>query len=258
MEESVFPIIGGESRLPVYLVGVGRMARQSSIFRPSGFPVSQVLLCTRGCGRLLLEGREHRVARGQGFLLYPEVPHEYYPLEEPWETHWVTFTGEEVPRLLPALGLGRSRAFFLRDLFGLDAQWRDLLTEAGSRENIAAEPTVEKDRWMSRVYAAVSYIDTHFDRPLSLAELAERAGVSQQYLCRLFRRYLNMRPFEYIAKRRIQQAKQLLLADGATVAGVAHRCGYGSVSYFCAVFRQYEQLTPHEFRSLHRQPRLPD
>lgn len=277
MEDAVFPIVAGEDRLPVYLVGVGRMRRQDHIRRPAGFPVGQVLLCARGAGRLLLEGREHRVAAGQGFLLHPGVPHEYYPLEEPWETHWVSFACPQASGLLPAMGLADSRAFYLRDPPAQDAQWQALFVQAASsslergyrcsamvyqflvslRGNVSADPPSQGARPPGPVSAAVAFIDSRFDRPLSLDEIAGQAGVSPQYLCRLFRRRLNMRPFEYLARRRIQQAKQQLLADGATVTSVARRCGYDSVSYFCAVFRQYEKLTPQQFRSLHRQFRPP-
>ncbi len=275
MEQSQFPIVGGESRLPVYLVGVGRMTRQNHVQRPDGFPVSQVLLCTRGCGRLVLDGREHRVAPGQGFLLYPEVPHEYAPVEEPWETHWVTFAGRDVAGVLAALGLGRSRFFCLRDASDQDAQWRAMMSEAAGagfergyrcsslvyrflvslRGNLTDEPFAQHDRGLRQIAAAADYVDAHFAEPVGLEEMARRAGVSPQYLCRLFRQYLNMRPFEYVAKRRIQQAKRLLLAEDAPVSAVARRCGYESVSYFCAMFRRYEMLTPQQFRSLHRQAR---
>lgn len=272
MEDAVFPVVAGESRLPVYLVGVGRMRRQDHILRPAGFPVGQVLLCAGGAGRLLLEGREHRVAAGQGFLLYPGVPHEYYPLEEPWETHWVSFACPQASGLLPAMGFAASRMFWLRDPLAQEAQWQALFAQAASdslergyrcsalvyqflvslRGNLAAEPPSQGEG-RGPLSAAVAFINLHFDRPLGLEEIAGQAGISPQYLCRLFRRGLNMRPFEYLARRRIQQAKQQLLEDGATVAGVARRCGFGSVSYFCAVFRRYEKLTPQQFRSLHRQ-----
>lgn len=273
MEDAVFPIVAGEDRLPVYLVGVGRMRRQDHIRRPAGFPVAQVLLCARGCGRLLLDGREHRVAAGQGFLLCPAVPHEYYPLEEPWETHWLSFACPGASGLLPAMGFAGSRAFSLRDPLAQETQWQALFAQAASsslergyrcsalvyqflvslRGNMAADPSAQGDRRPAPLSAAVAFIDARFDRPLSLDEIAGQAGVSPQYLCRLFHRRLHMRPFEYLARRRIQQAKQELLEDGAAVTDVARRCGYDSVSYFCAVFRRYEKLTPQQFRSLHRQ-----
>ena len=61
-----------------------------------------------------------------------------------------------------------------------------------------------------------------------------------------------MRPFEYLARKRVSQAKVLLLEDKLNVNEIARAVGYNDCSYFCAVFKKHEMLSPAEFRSLHK------
>lgn len=83
-------------------------------------------------------------------------------------------------------------------------------------------------------------------------ELADLIDLSPQYLCRLFKECLSLRPFEYLARKRIQQAKLLLLEDKLNINEIAAEVGYNDCSYFCAVFKKHEMLSPAEFRSLHK------
>lgn len=270
MEEYVFPIIAGESLLPLYLCSAGGTTSQPPVDRPAGFPVFHILYCTRGTGKLSAGGKETVIGTRQGFLLYPGVAHAYAALETPWETHWVTFDGHAAASTVRALGFDRSKVFCITDLPGLEKIWNALILRSKSggvdrgyqcsalvysfliflRSAVCDQPPVNHpdQRKFDRVLA---YIDGHFPLPLSLEELSSLADVSPQYLCRLFRRYLNMRPFVYIAKRRIQEAKKLLLEADSPLSVIAEKCGYHDPSYFCAVFRRYEHMTPQEFRQLH-------
>ena len=55
---------------------------------------------------------------------------------------------------------------------------------------------------------------------------------------------------EYIAKRRIQEAKSLLTSTELSIADIAEQTGFGSESYFCKLFRRYEGMTPSAFRNV--------
>ena len=87
---------------------------------------------------------------------------------------------------------------------------------------------------------------------LGLKELSRVAGLSPQYLCRIFKDCLNLRPFEYIAGKRIQEAKRLLIEGELTVNEIAAMTGYNNCSYFCSVFKKHEMLSPAQFRIAHK------
>jgi YesN/AraC family two-component response regulator len=119
------------------------------------------------------------------------------------------------------------------------------------KSQVCDELPVPNENKLSQLYIVLSYIDEHSDSIFSLEDLSEKIGVSPQYLCKLFKKHLNMRPFEYVTKKRIQAAKGLLVENKFAESEIAARCGFNSFSYFCAVFKRYEKITPTEFRSLH-------
>ena len=105
---------------------------------------------------------------------------------------------------------------------------------------------------LTQLQPVIDYINTNYKRDITLTELSDLIGLSPQYLCRLFKECLNLRPFEYLARRRIQQAKILLLEEKRNINEIAAEVGYNDCSYFCAVFKKHEMLSPAEFRNLHK------
>lgn len=271
MNNASFPIIGTEIRLPIYLVGIGSQTGQEPIARQTGFPNFQFIYTTSGSGLLRVNGREYPVGQRQGFFLYPDEQHEYYGAEEPWGTNWVCFDGAGATAISEALGFPSSRAFYLKDYARIDQLWRQLFIEAKSADlergfrcsgliyellilltGLAREePTTMEEKGLVQLNAAIGLIEARFGDPIGLPEMAQKAGVSPQYLCRLFKKQMNMRPFEYLTKRRLQAGKQLLIENNMTEAEIAALCGFNSFSYFCAVFKRYEKMTPKEFRGYH-------
>ncbi|MEV1177303.1 helix-turn-helix transcriptional regulator [Nonomuraea sp. NPDC049784] len=77
----------------------------------------------------------------------------------------------------------------------------------------------------------------------TLAQLAGQVGTSDRTLARLCRRELGMSFPQWRTQLRLHHAL-LLLADGAPVTTVAHRCGWASASAFIDVFRRAFGYTP--------------
>ena len=95
---------------------------------------------------------------------------------------------------------------------------------------------------------AVEFIERHFSEDITLDQLAGMTGVSLQHFCRIFRGQTGMRPMEYLARKRISEAKRLLSSTGRSVAEIAELTGYRDPTYFGSVFRRYEGTTPTEYR----------
>jgi AraC-like DNA-binding protein len=90
--------------------------------------------------------------------------------------------------------------------------------------------------------AARSYIQEHLTNPdLSADEVAAAIGISARQLSRIFAADGTSIPRD-ILSRRLQLAHTLLCADQATtptVADIAAKCGFTSVTYFSHTFRQH-------------------
>ena len=78
--------------------------------------------------------------------------------------------------------------------------------------------------------------------------LAERLGVSDRHLRRLFEAQLGLSPLQYLQTRRLLTAKQLLTDTPLPVTEVALASGFGSVRRFNAAFAQHYGLSPTALR----------
>lgn len=272
MEDYCYPIIGSENTLPLYLVGVGANEYQFHLNREEGYPYYQFIYCTKGEGILRVNKNEYIIGEGKGFYLPPNLPHEYFRTHEKWETHWITFDGPGGFELLKALDFTDAKVFSLHDITTAEAIFRKLLLTAknggfyggyqcsGILYQLILEiyklssrmPVSCDEQKLDTIRPVIEYIERNYSKDITLEELSDLIHLSPQYLCRLFKECLSLRPFEYLARQRIQQAKSLLLEGSLTVNEIAEEVGYNDSSYFCAVFKRHEMMSPAEFRALHK------
>jgi transcriptional regulator GlxA family with amidase domain len=99
-----------------------------------------------------------------------------------------------------------------------------------------------------RLQRALDYIDSHISRSITLVELADAAGFSRMHFARMFRLATGLRPSEYVARRRVERAKHLLVHTSSSVASIAQESGFGTHSYFTNVFRRFNGQPPAAWR----------
>jgi AraC-like DNA-binding protein len=262
-----FPIIRSEGELPLYLIELGVNIREEHFVRKEGYKHPQIIYCTKGSGTLVLDGKSYVIKPCMGFFLPAGYPHEYYPNEEIWDTHWVIPGGDSWEQIMKHFGFDRARVFEISELKTLEHHFRkmheairddsifgnyraagflyDFLIEL---YRVTSSAAMGKSM-SSAVIKAIDYINANYKRTVTMAQLCAVAGVSEQHLCRLFRNALGSRPMEYVAKRRIQTAKELLSSTDYSVDVIAEMTGFGSGSYFCKLFKRYEDMTPSQFRN---------
>ena len=85
-------------------------------------------------------------------------------------------------------------------------------------------------------------------RTAAVARLAERLGVSDRHLRRIFEAALGVSPLQYLQTRRLLTAKQLLTDTPLPVTQVALASGFASVRRFNAAFAQHYGLNPTALR----------
>ncbi len=82
---------------------------------------------------------------------------------------------------------------------------------------------------------------------LTVESLAANAGMSPEYLRRIFGKVYGVSPRKYIISRRMEKAKELLRSGEFKLAEIAELCGFESASYFCRRFKNETGITPSEF-----------
>ncbi|MDQ3799893.1 MAG: AraC family transcriptional regulator [Acidobacteriota bacterium] len=102
-----------------------------------------------------------------------------------------------------------------------------------------------------RLRRVTEFIDANLEEDLTLAEIAAVADLSQFHFARAFRKTTGMTPQQYVMQRRIERAKQLLLAkDDLPLVEISLRSGFKNQSHFTTLFRKFTRLTPKIWREM--------
>jgi AraC family transcriptional regulator len=93
------------------------------------------------------------------------------------------------------------------------------------------------------------YVEAHFEDNLSIHTLAGVVGLSAQHFAVLFRESTGFTPHQYVNRRRIAYAQQLLENEDISLIDVSVQCGFSSQSQFITTFRKLVGMTPGRFRA---------
>ncbi len=102
----------------------------------------------------------------------------------------------------------------------------------------------------------LDFIDAHLDQPLTLADLACEAALSEFHFARMFRHTVGEAPHQFVMRRRMLRAQLLLAQPSLTLTEIALHCGFHSSSHFSHRFRQVHGVTPSAFRQAKRPSRI--
>jgi AraC-like DNA-binding protein len=97
--------------------------------------------------------------------------------------------------------------------------------------------------------AVFDVIERRYHEPISLADVAAELALTPGHLTTVVRRKTGRTVQQWIAQRRMQQARLLLTGSDLTVAAISHRVGYPDVSYFIKRFRAEHRSTPAQWRT---------
>lgn len=93
------------------------------------------------------------------------------------------------------------------------------------------------------------YIDENFtSSQLSLSSICQHIGLSQSYFSSLFSKTQGITYKDYVNKKRISLAIDMLSKKQSKISSVAYECGFQSSSYFISVFKKYIGISPKEYR----------
>lgn len=110
-------------------------------------------------------------------------------------------------------------------------------------DNIPQHPTIKK---------LVLHIRKNLTTQLTLEELAKHSHLQANYMCALFKKYMNESIFSYIIRSRVEYAAVLLRSQELSVGDIAGKAGFTSESSFHRKFKEHFGVTPLTYRKTYR------
>lgn len=105
-------------------------------------------------------------------------------------------------------------------------------------------------KYVNMIMKSIDYIEENLMHELKVQYLCKIAGYSEYHFHRIFKATVGFTVSEYIRKRRLTKASQLLLETRLSIFNVAINCGYNSTENFARSFKKEHGITPLEHRNL--------
>jgi len=126
-------------------------------------------------------------------------------------------------------------------------QLADLSNQLMVKQSLAEAPAITRAR---------AYITEHLTEEISLPQVSRAVGTSTFYFCKIFKRSTGLTYTEYIARLRVESAKQLMLNPNKRVSEAAYEAGFQSLSQFNRVFHRIAGEAPSVYREHLHAPKL--
>ena len=239
----------------------------------------EFFIITSGRTNHLLNGASQQLGEKTLCLIRPQDRHQFTPLQGERCIHInLPVTREKLEQLCAAVGttlpdlLRAPSRITLEDLdfaaFKQSAREINLLREAGMAERLTnmiicqmltnALVLLSKQRvddspgapeWLRQVLRRIhspEYI------ACQASDIYRLAGYSPPVVIRNFRQYTGETVVSYRTRTKMDWAKRLLTSTDLTILDIAGRLGYGSVSHFNKLFRDFTEMSPGEYRRRYR------
>ena len=226
----------------------------------------EIEIILNGRGRSCFNGVEYELKRGMMFLITPADYHDVEPYNKDFEVYNVSFDEGILydKRLLQLVDKGFSKACELNEeqlnkivtLCDLakeefNAEGDNCLKEVFNsllcyifrytREEERVEPAKVSD-----IKKGILYVDMHFRKKPTLAEVAEYTGFHPVYFSEVFKQVTGEKYIDHLNRLRLNYAKNLL-EQGMSVSSSCFGAGFGSLSNFQHLFTKMHGKSPSQY-----------
>lgn len=232
----------------------------------------EILLICGGEGRFLVGETFYEVKAGDLLLYNSGVVHdEFSSAENAISAYCAAIAGLRLPGLrenaltadgVPPLFHAGTEAEDLRLLF--EMMYRYLQEDRPGCENLCHHLTLallgrilhitgdapRRDRVETGTLGrqVQAFIDGHFSEPLTLQDMGKALHVSPYYLSHVFKETSGYSPTQYLLRRRIGEAQNLLISTDLPMAKIAEQVGFETQNYFNLQFSKHVGMPPGKYR----------
>lgn len=234
------------------------------------FPFHSIEYVVGGRGTVRLNGRVYALQAGSLFSYGPGIRQDIAgDPAAPLVKYFVDFSGRRAGTLLRSCSLAGGRVSRVFPANELQAVFDELIrcglqgthysVAAGEKllESLVLKIAAARAPWRGRETLAFStyqqcrqHMQQHFRRLKTLQQIAAECRLNPAYLCRLFRRYDQQTPYQYLQRLKMNLAAERLQQPSVLVKQVAEEAGFGDPFHFSRAFKSVIGLSPDAFRRL--------
>jgi len=100
-----------------------------------------------------------------------------------------------------------------------------------------------------RIITILNYINSNTDKNFTTRQLAEMVSLEESYFIRIFGRQTGMSPKTYINRKKMENARNLLILTSSRLHEIARESGFNNYHYFSRLFRKIWKCSPQEYRA---------
>jgi len=220
-------------------------------------------IVTKGSQEYEIHGTKYKLKGGSFLLICPKVPHTVINTTPNTQKCSIVFNKQTDALLDCFFGTFSKRMSQNIDFISNEALLKKQISSTliennileilvlvfrmlGAKEN---ENTCKQDE-NEIISLAKQYIDDNIERAPSVEEVSEYCYLSTKQLTRIFQRYEDISPGEYIKNRRISKIEKLLADESLSLKQISERMNFHNEYYFNAFFKKYSGMPPGEYRKM--------
>jgi AraC-like DNA-binding protein len=230
----------------------------------SRFPFLCIEYVLSGCGLAITGHHQHRLAPSTLFAYGPHTLHEIRSdADHPLVKYFISLAGTEVPAWLRRCKIAHGKSRTLGAPMEIAGAFEALLREAQRNgpnrhricasllevlllkiEEATSSISLPGDRTYEAFLRCKDYIDTETEKIQTLRQIARAVGAEAYSVCRWFRRYEGVSPYQYLLRRRMNLAAEHLVERGGLVKETAERFGFADPFHFSHRFKAVHGIAP--------------
>lgn len=132
----------------------------------------------------------------------------------------------------------------VKDILELKSYLYAICAEFEKKVTLVDKPTVNDDLKLQ----IIDYIQTNFNRNITLKEISEKLGYDYYYISKYFTKNFAVNFQTFFSMYRIDNAKYLLLETDKSITEIGFLCGFDSIRTFNRAFHKVANCSPSIFR----------
>ena len=215
-----------------------------------------------GKGYVTYDGKKSIVEKNDIYLIHPGMKHRYgADLEKPYEKIWINFYSSVFTDIISAYGLSNSVIFTNTNCQNLFEELLDLAKNYSDNEEIYLKVSeilfkiilklvtnIEEQKVSATAIKIKEVLDRSIYRKVTVEDLCLEINLSKSQVCREFKKYYNMTPYQYLLNRRINIAQNLLVKTKISIKEISESLCFADEYYFSNIFKKKNKMSPLAYR----------